>query len=101
MHIPAICLACRHYDAGEYGEYGTPLSGPSCRLHTYFPTRSGFCWRHQPRRRQGERGSPVSHSAASLMVPRMPLAILRWRWERMLHMPTPVYVMGFTSLDGA
>ena len=90
---PALCLTCRHYDDGEFGDYGTRLSGPSCQLNVYFPTRSGFCGRHQPRERHGGLGNPVSHSAASPMAPRTPLAMLRWHWERSVCFPTPVYVI--------
>lgn len=46
--IPDLCRHCRHYDEGEYGEYGTRLSGPYCLLNVKMPTRTGFCWRHQP-----------------------------------------------------
>ena len=98
---PALCLTCRHYDAGEFGEYGTLLSGPSCWLNVYFPTRSGFCWRYQPRGRHGGPGAPVSHSATPPMVPCMPLAMLRWRWERSMFFATPLYMMGLDSLEGA
>ena len=47
---PAICLSCRHYDDGECGDDGSRLDGPCCLLNVRFPTRRGFCWRHQPRR---------------------------------------------------
>lgn len=32
MFVPRCCLECEHYDGGEYGEYGTLLSGPTCNL---------------------------------------------------------------------
>ena len=97
---PALCLTCRHYDDGEFGEYRTVLSGPSCQLNVRFPTRSGFCWRHQPRRRHGGPGEPVSHSATPPMVPRMPLAMLRWHWERSMFFATPLYMMGLDIMGG-
>lgn len=44
---PAICRSCRHYDDGEFDDYSR-LTGPYCLLNVKLPTRSGFCWRHQP-----------------------------------------------------
>jgi len=45
--IPQCCFNCRHYDGGEYGDYGTILSRPYCLMGLFFPTSKGSCRRSQ------------------------------------------------------
>lgn len=44
--VPACCLACKHYDEGEYAEMSNDLlSGPECKVNLRFPIRKGTCKR--------------------------------------------------------
>ena len=45
--IPACCMTCRHYISPVPGDYGGVGEGPECRLNVFFPTRTGWCDRHQ------------------------------------------------------
>lgn len=44
--VPVCCLNCGHYDDGEYGDYGSLLSGPYCEKNLLFPVKRGQCKRH-------------------------------------------------------
>lgn len=46
--VPRVCIGCRHFDSGEYGDYGSLLAGPECELGIYPPTRSGVCAKREP-----------------------------------------------------
>lgn len=50
--VPLCCLDCRNYDPGEYGDYGSLLSGPYCEKNVFFPTKKGTCKKQEPWRRQ-------------------------------------------------
>lgn len=85
--VPTICRHCRHYDDGEYGAYGGGrLSGPWCVLNVRFPTRTGFCGRHQPK---GAKYPPQPHSVAApggALMPQAQLWRLAWHWTALLQL---------------
>lgn len=43
VFVPAVCLACRHFEPGEFDEYGSQWTPPYCRLNLYLPSRKGTC----------------------------------------------------------
>lgn len=43
VDVPVCCTKCPFFDRGEYGEMGTPLSGPGCNRGLFFPTQKGTC----------------------------------------------------------
>ena len=47
--IPACCMTCRHYMSPVPGDYGGARESPYCQLNVFFPTRTGWCRRHQGR----------------------------------------------------
>ena len=48
LFVPAICSTCPNFEPGEYGDYGSLLSGPYCTANIWLPVRTGRC-------RRGER----------------------------------------------
>lgn len=47
VFVPLCCTECVWFDAGEFGDYGTPLSPPYCEKNVWFPTRTGTCKKQQ------------------------------------------------------
>lgn len=48
IFVPRCCAECSNFDPGEYGDYGSKLSGPYCERNVWFPTRRGTCaWQNK------------------------------------------------------
>jgi hypothetical protein len=47
LFVPRCCDECVHLDRGEFGDYGSLLSGPYCMQNVWFPTKSGKCGKQE------------------------------------------------------